>query len=223
MGTAIAAVLVLAAIGVPMLVLNAAPQQTPSTSRQAPVPAPVPAPTPVQNAEPAAAVERQLAAPQEIRSAFREAQDLVKRIKLDRGNLLLDSSEPKRVPSEAGTDALIKLYDGSKDPDVRRSVLAYLADRDSAKAADKIRSIAQSDPDPDMRRDAVAHLAEHAKSFDELVSLFQNARDSEMRRTILGYLAESSDPRVLDKLLSIAQSDPDADIRRNAVGYLAEH
>jgi beta-lactamase regulating signal transducer with metallopeptidase domain len=215
MGTVIAGALVVGAVGVPMLLLNAAPQQpaVPST--------PNPATPPKAKTPPD--VERRLAVPQDVHVAFRNAEDLLRGIQLDPGNRLIISSNAARVPSEAGTDALIKLYDNTKDLDIKRSVLGYLADRDGTKAADKIRSIAKSDSDPDMRRDAVAHLAEHAKSFEELVALFQNAGDPEMRRMVLGYLGESSDPRVLDKLSSIAQSDPDADVRRNAVAYIAEH
>jgi hypothetical protein len=223
LGTAIAAALVLGAIGVPMLLLNAAPQQPAATPSPAASPAPAPSPVPARAVEPAAIDHRPLVAP-DARIAFREAQDLITGIKLEQlGRLgkLIEVSEPKRTQSEAGTDALIKLYDSSKDPDIKRSVLDYLSDRDGAKAADKLRSVAQSDPDPEMRRDALDRLAAHAKSYEDLVSMFESARDAEMRRTVLDYLAQSSDPRVLDKLLAIAQSDSDADIRRTAVDYIA--
>jgi beta-lactamase regulating signal transducer with metallopeptidase domain len=214
LGAAIAAAVVLGAIGVPaMLLLNAAPQQ--------PAPVSIPSPATAPNTEPALTVERPLAIGRDARVAFREAQDLIRGVRVEQGKLLIDN-EPKRVPTEAGTDMLIKLYDTSKDLEVKRSALNHLSDRDGVKAAGKVRSVAQSDPNPELRREAVGYLAEHAKSFDELVSLFDNARDADMRITILDYLAESSDPRVLDKLFSIAQSDGDVTVRRLAVDYIAE-
>jgi len=46
---------------------------------------------------------------------------LIKDIKLKQGKVLIDSSEPKRVPTEVGADALIKLYGWIRAPGKRVS------------------------------------------------------------------------------------------------------
>ena len=92
LGTAIASALVLSAIGVPMLLLNAEPQQpaprsTPPTpdSAQRVEPAPVVAP----------ALVKRLSIPRDVRIAFQDADRLLKGIQIDAGKLI---AEPKGTP-----------------------------------------------------------------------------------------------------------------------------
>lgn len=128
----------------------------------------------------------------------------------------------RRAGTGQGVDLLLKLYDGSKDIDVKQEVLSYLAESDNPKAADKVLSVARTEPNADLRRAAISYIAEKEKSFDSLVALYDGDTDVQVKQAILSYIAESDDPRVNDKLFSIAQSDPSPELRRAAVSYLAE-
>ena len=69
-----------------------------------------------------------------------------------------------RLRSEASTDALISIYDGSKDVKTKDWIIRGLASNGSKKAAQKLIAIAQSDSDPQMRLQALRRLGDLAGS-----------------------------------------------------------
>ncbi len=125
------------------------------------------------------------------------------------------------ILSKADAASLIKLYDESREPDLKAQIMDFLGSSDNQQAIDKLLSIARSDAEPQLRRHAIDYIASKPKSFDTLVTLYDNSREPEIKRHILDYLGSSTDPRALDKLFAIAQSDPDRELRRAAVDYIA--
>jgi len=69
-----------------------------------------------------------------------------------------------RLHSEASVDALISIYDASKDGKTKEWIIRGLASNGSKKAAQKLVSIAQSDSDPQMRLQALRRLGDLAGS-----------------------------------------------------------
>jgi hypothetical protein len=60
---------------------------------------------------------------------------------------------------EEAATALISLYDGTDDGDIKIAVIGYLGRNASRPAVDKLKSIARSDPEPDRRLLAVSALS----------------------------------------------------------------
>jgi hypothetical protein len=56
-------------------------------------------------------------------------------------------------------DALISLYDNSREPEIKQHLLDYIGSSRDPRAPDKLFSIAQSDPDRELRRHAVDYVA----------------------------------------------------------------
>jgi hypothetical protein len=54
----------------------------------------------------------------------------------------------------------VSLFESARDPEMRRTLLDYLAQSPDPRVLDKLFSIAQSDPDADIRRSAVDYIAE---------------------------------------------------------------
>jgi hypothetical protein len=69
-----------------------------------------------------------------------------------------------KLRSEASVDALISIYDGSKDVKTKEWIIRGLASNGSKKSAQKLISIAQSDSDPQMRLQALRSLGDLAGS-----------------------------------------------------------
>ncbi|MFN0110435.1 MAG: HEAT repeat domain-containing protein [Blastocatellia bacterium] len=68
-------------------------------------------------------------------------------------------SNLSRFKNADGADALISLYDGSKNETVKDEILSGLSRSTERKAAEKLRNIAQNDPDPKMRQRAIRRLS----------------------------------------------------------------
>jgi hypothetical protein len=64
-----------------------------------------------------------------------------------------------RVKTSESLAALIELYDGVSDTNVKDEIIAGLARSDERRATDKLLAIAKNDPDPKMRQRAVRRLS----------------------------------------------------------------
>ena len=124
-------------------------------------------------------------------------------------------------PSAESVEMLIKLFDESKDTEMKKHILGYLGISSNPKAAEKVLALARSTADKELQQEAINFIAFRPNAFDELVSLFDSSRDAETRRVILDNIGMSQDPRATQKLFSIAQSDADPELRRAAVDYIA--
>jgi beta-lactamase regulating signal transducer with metallopeptidase domain len=236
LGSIAAAGLVLMMIGVPATrSLKAAPQppQITVTPPQVTVPPPkvsskaprvqTPAPiAPIQFPEIQPALDQALeAATQNVAALEAQARALALQAGAQAGQSSLRPDRASQDPAKTA-GLLIKLFDGEKDPQMKRAILSYLGESPDPRAQEKVRSIFRSDSDMQMRRAALAYVAEQAKSFDALVSLYDNEPNLEMKRAMLAYIGDSDDPRATDKLMSIVQSDASVELRRSALAYLAE-
>lgn len=64
-----------------------------------------------------------------------------------------------RVKTAESVSALIELYDGVSDSNLKEEIIAGLARSDERRATDKLLAIAKNDPDPKMRQRAIRRLS----------------------------------------------------------------
>ena len=236
-GALAAAVLILGAIAMPVMQsLSAAPQEPPKREEKPIERAPG---AEVQLLEPSARTpqtgrsENSLnnGIGNEIRNAENEIRELNRlyreglfeyrrAVSEFQANVEIQNVENKG-PSSESIELLIKLFDSSKDPEIQRHIMDYLAQSNDPRAAERLLSAARSATDLDLRIHAIDYLASRANSFDALVALYDESREVDVKRHVLDYIAASKDPRVMQKLFSIAQSDPNIELRRHAVDYIA--
>jgi predicted Zn-ribbon and HTH transcriptional regulator len=115
---------------------------------------------------------------------------------------------------------LIKLFDSSKDVELKRQILDYLGSSNNAQASEKLRAVAQSDAEPELRRHATEYILSNADAAS-LIRLYDESREPEQKAEIIDFLGSLDNQQAADKLLSIAQSAAEPELRRHAIDYIA--
>ena len=121
----------------------------------------------------------------------------------------------------AGTDVtqtLEEIYRGTADVDVKRAALQGLA---TARAADRLSSIARSEKDADLRRAAVRYLgtSNAPEAADALRAIYAADTSLESRRAVLDALA--SHRGGAPALVALARAEKDPELRREMVRRLS--
>jgi hypothetical protein len=114
--------------------------------------------------------------------------------------------------------ALEDIYRGTSDVDVKRAALQALA---TARATDRLGSIARTEKDPDLRRAAVRQLgsANTAEAADALRAIYVADSSAESRRVVLDAL--SSNRFGAPALVALARAEKDGTMKTDIVRRLS--
>ncbi|MGE0130704.1 MAG: M56 family metallopeptidase [Blastocatellales bacterium] len=134
-----------------------------------------------------------------------------------------------RLRSDAATNALIQLYDGTTDVKVKSEIIGYLLRRESAnskvdnsKAIAKLTAIAKSEPNEELRNRAIRYLGnvKGDEGADTLIQIYDGLQDQKMKQYVIRSLAYNKSRKAVDKLIQIAKSDADPAVRQYAIRSL---
>jgi HEAT repeat protein len=125
----------------------------------------------------------------------------------------------------AVTEDLIRLYDGERSPDLRRTVLQSLSEIKGNRVEDKLFEVARSDSDMETRRRAIQLLGERAgkRSLDFLSATAQsNDADAAVQIQAVRAISERNADEAVPLLIKIARSHPNQAVRKQAIRSLGE-
>ena len=113
---------------------------------------------------------------------------------------------------------LEEIYRGTSDVDVKRAALQALS---TARAADRLGSIARSEKDPDLRRSAVRYLgtSNAPEAAEALRALYTADTTEASRRAVIDAL--SSNRNGAPALVALARAEKDPEMRRELVRRLS--
>ena len=127
---------------------------------------------------------------------------------------------------DRGTVATLQgLYEGVKDPEIRRSVISAAGNSVDEQAAFVfLLNVAKNDAEWESRRTAVRQLGhlQRDDAADELMKIYTNDANIEVKRAALRSLAETKNPRAQARLLEIARTDTNPELRKTAIRVLSE-
>lgn len=132
------------------------------------------------------------------------------------------------VLSERGPaviEELIKLYDGDRAPEVRRTILQSLSEIKSDRVEDKLFEVAKGDENIELRRHAIRLLGERAgkRSLDFLSATAQsNDGNAEVQLQAVRAISERNAEEAVPLLIKIAKSHPNQAVRKQAIRSLGE-
>ena len=87
------------------------------------------------------------------------------------------------LAQRSDTAAVVELYDGQKDAEVKGVILRELGKRSDPAARQKLVAIVKTETDEDLQTAAVRALAQRATT-QELIDLFDGVRDSDVREAL---------------------------------------
>jgi HEAT repeat protein len=124
----------------------------------------------------------------------------------------------------AVVEDLIKLYDGEKSVEVRRTILQALSDIKSERVEDKFFAVAKSDENTELRRQAIRLLGERAgkRSLDFLVATVENDANAEVQMQAVRAISERNSEEAVPLLIKLARSHPNQLVRKQAIRSLGE-
>lgn len=134
-----------------------------------------------------------------------------------------------RLRSDAATNALIQLYDGTTDVKVKGEIIGYLLRRegpnskvDNSKAIAKLTAIAKSEQNEELRNRAIRYLGnvKGDEGADTLIQIYDGLQDQKMKQYVIRSLAYNKSRKAVDKLIQIAKSDADPTVRQYAIRSL---
>ena len=151
-------------------------------------------------------------------------------------SLVRNDSEEKKIRTaaahaigrsrERGTIAILQgLYEGLKDPEIRRSVISAASNSvDEQAAFTFLLNIAKNDADIESRRTAVRRLGdfEREDATEELMKIYQNDANIEVKRAALRSLGETKNPRAQSRLNEIARTDANPELRKTAIRVMSD-
>ena len=126
---------------------------------------------------------------------------------------------------EAVVEDLIKLYDGERTPEVRRTVLQSLSEIKGTRVEDKLFAVARDDENLELRRHAIRLLGERAgrRSLDFLGATAQSADgNTEVQVQAVRAISERNADEAIPLLLKIARTHPNQLVRKQAIRSLGE-
>ena len=125
---------------------------------------------------------------------------------------------------EAVVEDLIKLYNGERTPDVRRTVLQSLSEIKGVRAEDKLFEVARADESLDLRRQAIRLLGERAgkRSLDFLSATVQSDGNTEVQLQAVRSISERRADEAVPLLIKIARTHPNQLVRKQAIRSLGE-
>ena len=125
----------------------------------------------------------------------------------------------------AVVEDLIKLYDGDRSPEVRRTVLQSLSEIKSNRVEDKLFEVARGDENIELRRTAIRLLGERAgkRSLDFLSATAQSADgNAEVQVQAVRAISERNADEAVPLLIKIARTHPNQTVRKQAIRSLGE-
>jgi HEAT repeat protein len=125
----------------------------------------------------------------------------------------------------AVVEDLIKLYDGERTPEVRRTVLQSLSEIKGNRVEDKLFEVARGDENLDLRRHAIRLLGERAgkRSLDFLSATVQSADgNAEVQVQAVRAISERNADEAVPLLIKIARTHPNQTVRKQAIRSLGE-
>lgn len=125
----------------------------------------------------------------------------------------------------AVVEDLIKLYDGERNADVKRSVLQAMSEIKSERVEDKLFDVARADENTELRRHAIRLLGEQAgkRSLDFLSAAAQsNDGNAEVQVQAVRAISERNSDEAVPLLIKIARTHPNQMVRKQAIRSLGE-
>jgi HEAT repeat protein len=126
---------------------------------------------------------------------------------------------------ESVVEDMIKLYDGERVPEVRRTVLQALSEIKGSRVEDKFFEVARDEPNVELRRQAIRLLGERAgrRSFDFLSATAQSADgNTEVQIQAVRAISERQADESVPLLIKIARTHPNQLVRKQAIRSLGE-
>ncbi len=129
----------------------------------------------------------------------------------------------RNIGSENALNAILRLYDRTKNDELRKKIVYALRRFDDPAAVNKLGDIARDDPNPDIRQAAVEALGRNGgeAAFNILKSIIKGEGTTEVRQRAIRSLRRSESQEVVSLLLDVAQNDPHIKIRTEAVSSLS--
>jgi len=125
-------------------------------------------------------------------------------------------------------NAVFRLYDRTKNDELRKKIVYALRRFDDRAVLDKLGNIAGNDPNPDIRQAAVEAIGRRGgkESFNILKSIIESEGATEVRQQAIHsivrrHLRRSESKEAVSLLLDIARNDPHIKIRTEAVSALS--
>lgn len=124
----------------------------------------------------------------------------------------------------AVVEDLIKLYDGEKSVEVRRTILQALSDIKSERAEDKFFAVAKADENTELRRQAIRLLGERVgkRSLDFLISTVETDVNAEVQMQAVRAISERNSEEAVPLLIKLARTHPNQLVRKQAIRSLGE-
>ena len=126
---------------------------------------------------------------------------------------------------ESVVEDMIKLYDGERVPEVRRTVLQALSEIKGTRVEDKLFEVARDEPNVELRRQAIRLLGERAgrRSFDFLSATAQSAdANTEVQIQAVRAISERQADESVPLLIKIARTHPNQLVRKQAIRSLGQ-
>jgi len=113
-------------------------------------------------------------------------------------------------------DELLRLYDAVPEVQVKKYVLAGLANRKDPRALNKLAEVARSAGDLELRRQAVRSIASRGEgpTLDLLLPLYDSERDNDLKTGLLEAFGQYQDQRAYQKLEQVVQNSAEPIERR---------
>lgn len=129
-----------------------------------------------------------------------------------------------RIRTEAGTNALLSLYDSIPDAKTKGEIIEYLMRRegDNSKAVAKLVQIAKTEKDETLRSRALRQLSrvKGDEGAGHLISIYDGLQDPKEKQMLIRYLGYNKSRKAVDKLIQIAKTDTDPGVRQSAIRSL---
>ncbi|MBA7620234.1 MAG: hypothetical protein GH143_08495 [Calditrichaeota bacterium] len=129
----------------------------------------------------------------------------------------------RNVSSDNALNAIFRLYDRTKNDELRTKIVYALRRFDDPAVVDKLGDIARDDPNPDIRQTAIEALGRNGgeAAFNILKSIIEGEGTTEIRQRAIRSLRRSESKEVVSLLLDVARNDPHVKVRTEAVSALS--
>jgi HEAT repeat protein len=111
---------------------------------------------------------------------------------------------------------------GSGNPDLRAAAVRYLGRTSGPDVAQSLEEIYRSTADVDVKR-AVLQALSTARATDRLGSIARNEKDPELRRSAVRYLGSSNTPEAAEALRAMYTTDSTTEVRRAVIDALSSN
>jgi tetratricopeptide (TPR) repeat protein len=119
-------------------------------------------------------------------------------------------------------EVIIGVAKGSSNPDLKVAAIRYLGRTSGADVSQMLEEIYRGTSDVDVKRAALQALST-AKASDRLGTIARSEKDADLRRAAIRYLGASNTPEAADALRAMYAADASADSRRGVIDALASN